>query len=65
MARTKVLATWVGLTNLEAIRICDAKQRLRDPSRRTLKSIRVRKSRSLNNRIEQDHRRVKRCTRSS
>ena len=51
-------------TNLEAIRSCDAEDRLRDPSRPALKPIRIRTSQYLNNRIEQDHRRVKRRIRS-
>jgi putative transposase len=44
-------------TNHEAIIFCDAENRLRDRSRRSLKPIHVRKSKYLNNRIEQDHRR--------
>jgi transposase-like protein len=47
-------------TNREAITSCDAENRLRDRSRRSLKPIRIRKSKYLNNRIEQDHRRIKR-----
>ena len=47
-------------TNREAIRSGDAESRLRDRSRRWIKPIRIRKSQYLNNRIEQDHRRVKR-----
>jgi putative transposase len=50
-------------TNHEAILSCDAESRLRDHSRR-LKPIRIRKSQYLNNRIEQDHRRIKRRIRS-
>jgi transposase-like protein len=46
-------------TNHEAIRFCDAESRLRARSRRSLKPTRIRKSRYLNNRIEQDHRRIK------
>ena len=46
-------------TNREAILSCDAESRLRDRSRRQLKPIRIRKSQYLNNRIEQDHRRIK------
>lgn len=45
-------------TNHEAITSCDAANRLQDRSRRWLKPITVRKSRYLNNRIEQDHRRI-------
>lgn len=47
-------------TNREAIVSCDAESRLRDRSRRLIKPIRIRQSQYLNNRIEQDHRRVKR-----
>jgi putative transposase len=51
-------------TNREAILACDAESRLRDRSRRSLKPIRIRESQYLNNRIEQDHRRIKRRIRS-
>jgi transposase-like protein len=51
-------------TNREAIISCDIEDRLRDRSRRTLKPIRIRRSQYLNNRIEQDHRRIKRRVRS-
>ncbi|MFC3724661.1 IS6 family transposase [Neoaquamicrobium sediminum] len=47
-------------TNREAIISCDAESRLKDRSRRALEAIRIRKSQYLNNRIEQDHRRIKR-----
>jgi len=47
-------------TNREAIISCDAENRLRDRSRHSLKPIRMRQSQYLNNRVEQDHRRVKR-----
>jgi transposase-like protein len=50
-------------TNREAILSCDAEGRLQDPSRRRLKPIRIRQSQYLNNRIEQDHRAVKRRVR--
>jgi putative transposase len=50
-------------TNREAIIACDGESRLRDRSRR-LKPIRIRRSRYLNNRLEQDHRRIKRRIRS-
>ena len=50
-------------TNREAIISCDAENRLQDRSRRRLKPIRVRQSQYLNNRIEQDHRDVKRRVR--
>ena len=52
-----------GQTDREAIISCDTKSRLRDRSRRALKAIRIRKSRCLNNRIEQDHRPIKRRVR--
>ena len=51
-------------TNYEAIVSCDLEDRLRDKTRRSLKPIRIRKSKYLNNRIEQDHRRIKRRIRS-
>ncbi|MER8874490.1 IS6 family transposase [Mesorhizobium sp. M0814] len=51
-------------TNREAILSCDAESRLRQRSRQPLKPIRISKSRYLNNRIEQDHRRIKRRIRS-
>ena len=51
-------------TNREAIIACDGESRLRDHSRRKLKPIRTRRSQYLNNRIEQDHRRIKRRIRS-
>jgi transposase-like protein len=47
-------------TNGEAILLCDAESRLQDRSRCQLKPIRIRQSRYLNNRIEQDHRAIKR-----
>ena len=50
-------------TNREAIVSCDTTNRLQDCSRRQLKPITIRKSRYLNNRIEQDHRRIKRRVR--
>jgi transposase-like protein len=46
-------------TNREAILACDTIDRLQDRSRRQLKPIRIRQSRYLNNRVEQDHRAVK------
>ena len=51
-------------TNREAVTACDGESRLQDRSRRSLKPIRIRQSQYLNNRIEQDHRRVKRRIRS-
>jgi putative transposase len=51
-------------TNREAIIACDGESRLRDHSQRELKPIRIRQTQYLNNRIEQDHRRVKRRIRS-
>ncbi|KAB0264921.1 IS6 family transposase [Microvirga brassicacearum] len=50
-------------TNREAIVSCDTANRLQDRSRRKLKPIRIRQSCYLNNRIEQDHRRIKRRVR--
>src|SRR5918994_176280 len=50
-------------TNREAILSCDAESRLQDHSRHRLKPIRIRQSQYLNNRIEQDHRAVKRRVR--
>ncbi len=50
-------------TNREAILVCHAESRLQDRSRRQLKPIRIRQSRYLNNRIEQDHRAIKRRVR--
>src|SRR6478735_2714414 len=50
-------------TNREAILACDTETRLRDRSRRRLKPIRIRQSQYLNNRIEQDHRSIKRRVR--
>ncbi|MGF9762519.1 IS6 family transposase [Microvirga sp. 0TCS3.31] len=46
--------------NREAIVSCDGEYRLRDRSKRKLKPIQIRQSRYLNNRIEQDHRAIKR-----
>jgi transposase-like protein len=50
-------------TNREAILSCDTTDRLQDRSRRQLKPIRIRQSAYLNNRIEQDHRAIKRRVR--
>ncbi|PVE20410.1 IS6 family transposase [Microvirga sp. KLBC 81] len=50
-------------TNREAILSCDTTDRLQDRSRLQLKPIRIRQSQYLNNRIEQDHRAVKRRVR--
>ncbi len=50
-------------TNREAILSFDAESRLRDCLGRRLKPIRIRQSRYLNNRIEQDHRAIKRRVR--
>lgn len=47
-------------TNREAILTCDTENRLKDRSRRKLKPICIRQSAYLNNRIEQDHRSIKR-----
>ncbi|CAN7568715.1 IS6 family transposase [Phyllobacterium sp. LjRoot231] len=51
-------------TNREAILSCDTTNRLQDRARRQLKPITIRKSPYLNNRIEQDHRRIKRRVRT-
>jgi putative transposase len=50
-------------TNREAIVSCDTANQLEDRSRRKLQPIRIRQSRYLNNRIEQDHRAIKRRVR--
>jgi transposase-like protein len=50
-------------TNSQAIFSCDTTGRLQDRSRRQLKPIRIRQSAYLNNRIEQDHRAIKRRVR--
>jgi transposase-like protein len=50
-------------TNREAILSCDTTDRIQDRSRRKLKPIRIRRSAYLNNRIEQDHRAIKRRVR--
>jgi transposase-like protein len=47
-------------TNREAIMSCDTADRLQDRTQRDLKPIRIRQSAYLNNRIEQDHRAIKR-----
>jgi putative transposase len=49
-------------TNREGIVACDAESRLQNKSRRPVKRIPMRQS-HLNNRIEQDHRRIKRHVR--
>ena len=50
-------------TNREAILMCDVESCLRDCSGRQRKPIQIRQSRYLNNRIEQDHRAIKRRVR--
>ncbi|PVE22534.1 IS6 family transposase [Microvirga sp. KLBC 81] len=50
-------------TNREAILSCDTTDRLPDRSRHQLKPIRILQNRYLNNRIEQDHRAIKRRVR--
>ncbi|WP_134495519.1 IS6 family transposase [Microvirga pakistanensis] len=50
-------------TNREAILSCDAESRLQDRSGCKLQPIRIRQSAYLNNRIEQDHRAIKRRVR--
>jgi transposase-like protein len=47
-------------TNKEAILLCDAESRLQDRSRHRPEPIRIWQSRYLNNRVEQDHRAIKR-----
>ena len=47
-------------TNREAIVSCDMISRLQQHPHKCLKPIRIRQSRYLNNRIEQDHSRIKR-----
>src|SRR5215210_304300 len=51
-------------TNRKAILSCDTADRLQNRSQRDLKPIRIRQSAYLNNRIEQDHRAIKRRIRS-
>jgi putative transposase len=51
-------------TNRKAILSCDTADRLQNRSQRDLKPIRIRQSAYLNNRIEQDHRAIKRQIRS-
>ena len=53
----------VSQTNREAILSCDTADRLENRSRRDLKPLRIRQSAYLNNRIEQDHRAIKRRVR--
>ena len=50
-------------TNREAILSCDTTDRLQGESRQKLKPLRIRRSAHLNNRIEQDHRALKRRVR--
>jgi transposase-like protein len=50
-------------TNREAILSCETTDWLRDRSRHQLKPIRIRQSAYLNNRVEQDHRAIKRRVR--
>jgi transposase-like protein len=47
-------------TNREAISSCDTTDQLEHQAQRKLKPIRIRQSAYLNNRIEQDHRAIKR-----
>ena len=51
-------------TNREAILACDTADRLQDKSGCKRKPITIRQSQYLNNRIEQDHRAIKRRVRS-
>jgi transposase-like protein len=50
-------------TNREAILACDTESRLQDRPSRKLRPIRILQSAYLNNRIEQDHRAIKRRVR--
>jgi putative transposase len=50
-------------TNREAILLRDVESHLQDHSRRQLKPIRIRQSQYLDNRIEQDHRAIKKRVR--
>jgi putative transposase len=50
-------------TNREALISCDTTRRLKNETAKSIKSVEIRKSKYLNNRIEQDHRRIKRRTR--
>jgi transposase-like protein len=50
-------------TNREAIIACDTENRLRNRSQPARRRISIRQSQYLNNRIEQDHRRIKRRVR--
>jgi putative transposase len=52
-----------GQTNREAILSCDTTDRIQDRSRREVRPIRIRQSAYLNNRIEQDHRAIRRRVR--
>ncbi|MEZ0167334.1 IS6 family transposase [Microvirga sp. TS319] len=52
-------------TNREAILSCDTADRLQVRARRDVKPIRIRQSAYLNNRIEQDHRAIKRRIRTT
>jgi hypothetical protein len=56
-------STIFSQTNREAILACDTENRLHGRSRHKLKPIQIRRSHYLNNRIEQDHRAVKRRVR--
>jgi putative transposase len=61
--RPERIVTDGSQTNREAILRCDAESRPQDRSRRRLTPIRIRQSRYLNKRIEQDHRAIKRRVR--
>jgi putative transposase len=50
-------------TNREAILSCDMASQLQERSRRKLKPTQIRQSAYLNNRVEQDHRAIKRRVR--
>jgi transposase-like protein len=61
--RPKRLVIDGSQTNREAILSCDTESRPQDRSTRELNPIRIRQSHYLNNRIEQDHRAIKRRVR--
>lgn len=62
--RTERIVIVGSQTNREAILFYDTTDRLQDRSRPDLRPIRIRRSAYLNNRIEQDHRAIKRRVRS-
>jgi putative transposase len=60
--RLEPIAVADSQTNREATLACDTECRLQDRSRHKLKPIWIRQSAYLNNRVDQDHRAVKRRT---